>query len=99
LKKYVAILHANGIQSHIYAAGDKAVRIPLDTIEYTKTQHPENEETDPRQHSAHLQLANKNDYERFKILNVCGHFSPVRCWYDSDIKVIDTYLGPERAKA
>jgi len=98
LKKYVAILHANGIQSHFHTVGDKAVRIALDAIEYAKTQHPGSEETDPRHYLAHLQLVNKNDYERFKRLNVCGNFSPVWCWYDSNVKVTDTYLGPERAK-
>ena len=96
LKKYVAILHANGIQSHFHTVGDKAVRIALDAIEYAKSQC--SKEYDPRHYLAHLQLINPKDYERFQRLNVSGNFSPVWCWYDSNVKVTDTYLGPERSK-
>ena len=99
LNEHVAKLHANGIQAHFHAIGDRAVRMALDAVEYAKKKAGENTNIkDPRHYIAHNQIVKERDYKRFKELGVHTSFSPVWFCTDSESEEVDKLLGFPRAR-
>lgn len=73
LNTTVANLNKNGIQAHIHAIGDAAVRSALDAIEYAKKNTPDG---DYRNSMTHLQLIAPEDLSRFGALDVLAVVQP-----------------------
>ncbi|EID16248.1 amidohydrolase [Mycolicibacterium phlei] len=85
-----------GLQIHIHAIGDAAVRQALDAIEYvTKTNPPR----DRRPVIAHCQLVDEADLNRFAELGVTPNMQPLWAQLDALMTVLTIpRLGPERAE-
>ena len=84
-----------GLQIHIHAIGDAAVRQALDAIEYVVRR---NGERDRRPVIAHVQLADDADIGRFAQLGVIPNMQPLWAQMDALMTVLTIpRLGPERA--
>jgi predicted amidohydrolase YtcJ len=84
-----------GLQIHIHAIGDAAVRQALDAIEYTVQQ---NGSRDRRPVIAHVQLVDDDDLERFAALGVIPCMQPLWAQEDALMNVLTVpRLGRERA--
>ncbi|MGH3644875.1 MAG: amidohydrolase, partial [Mycobacterium sp.] len=84
-----------GLQIHIHAIGDAAVRQALDAIEYTVAQ---NGPRDRRPVIAHVQLVDDADLERFATLGVIPCMQPLWAQEDALMNVLTVpRLGRERA--
>lgn len=96
LDSIVTELDAAGLQIHIHAIGDRAVRTALDAFEAARRA---NGETDNRHHIAHLQLVDPGDYRRFAALDVTANFQAVWAFPDDYILNINLpQVGPERVE-
>jgi hypothetical protein len=85
---------AMGLQVHMHAIGDGAVRAGLDAIAAARRT---NGATDNRHHIAHLQLAHPADLPRFAALGVSANFQALWAYPDSWIMEINLpVVGPER---
>ena len=94
LNDLVARLDADGIQVHMHAIGDRAVRTALDALEEARKR---NGSSDNRHHIAHLQLIDSADHARFAELNVSANFQAM--WAFPDEYITDVNLpavGQER---
>lgn len=76
-----------GIQVHVHAIGDAAVREALDAFQAAREA---NGVTDNRHHIAHLQLIHPDDYPRFAELGVAADFQTVWAFPDEYIVDINT---------
>ena len=95
LAKAAAAVDALGLQIHIHAIGDAAVRQALDAIEYTVEQ---NGPRDRRPVIAHVQLVDDDDLERFAALGVIPCMQPLWAQEDALMNVLTVpRLGRERA--
>jgi hypothetical protein len=74
LREAVAQLDAQGLQIHIHAIGDGAVRAALDAFEHARNV---NGDLKNRHHIAHLQLVHPDDQPRFARLGVAANFQPL----------------------
>ena len=84
-----------GLQIHIHAIGDAAVRQALDAIEYVQ-QH--NGSRDRRPVIAHVQLVDPTDIGRFAALGVIPNMQPLWAQMDALMTVLTIpRLGVERA--
>ena len=84
-----------GLQIHIHAIGDAAVRQALDAIEYVVDT---NGERDRRPVIAHVQLVDDDDLERFAALGVIPCMQPLWAQEDALMNVLTVpRLGRERA--
>ena len=84
-----------GLQIHIHAIGDAAVRQALDAIEYAVTC---NGPRDRRPVIAHVQLVDGADMERFATLGVIPNMQPLWAQEDALMTVLTIpRLGRERA--
>jgi predicted amidohydrolase YtcJ len=84
-----------GLQIHIHAIGDAAVRQALDAIEYVQ-QH--NGSRDRRPVIAHVQLVDEADIGRFAALGVIPNMQPLWAQMDALMTVLTIpRLGVERA--
>ncbi|HTY26998.1 MAG TPA: amidohydrolase [Mycobacterium sp.] len=84
-----------GLQIHIHAIGDAAVRQALDAIEYVQ-QH--NGTRDRRPVIAHVQLVDQADIGRFAALGVIPNMQPLWAQMDALMTVLTIpRLGVERA--
>ena len=84
-----------GLQIHIHAIGDAAVRQALDAIEYV-VRH--NGPRDRRPVIAHAQLVDDADMERFAALKVIPNMQPLWAQLDALMMVLTVpRLGAERA--
>ena len=84
-----------GLQIHIHAIGDAAVRQALDAIEYVQAC---NGIRDRRPVIAHVQLVDQVDIERFAALNVIPNMQPLWAQMDALMTVLTIpRLGAERA--
>ena len=84
-----------GLQVHIHAIGDAAVRQALDAIEYVVAR---NGKRDRRPVIAHVQLADDADIGRFAQLGVIPNMQPLWAQMDALMTVLTIpRLGPERA--
>ena len=91
----VTLLDAAGLQVHVHAIGDRAVREALDAVEVARTA---NGWSDARHHVAHLQLVHPHDIPRFRQLGVTATMQPL--WAANDAQMRDLtlpFLGQPRA--
>jgi len=90
----VVDMDRRGIQVHVHAIGDAAVREALDAFQAAREA---NGVTDNRHHIAHLQLIDPADYARFADLGVTADFQAVWAYPDEYIVDINTaQVGQER---
>jgi predicted amidohydrolase YtcJ len=90
----VTALDAAGLQVHMHAIGDAAVRSALDAIEAARQA---NGPSDLRHHIAHIQLIHPTDLPRFAALGATGNMQPIWACHEPtmDQRTIP-FLGPER---
>ncbi len=96
LQAMVTDLDARGIQVHMHAIGDRAVRAGLDAVAAAREA---NGPTDSRHHICHLQLVHPEDYPRFGALGVLANFQAL--WAYPDAYITDVNLpavGPARVE-
>jgi predicted amidohydrolase YtcJ len=83
-----------GLQVHMHAIGDAAVRAGLDAFAAARAK---NGPSDHRHHISHLQLIDPADIPRFKELGVTANFQSFWAWPDDYIlKLNMPQVGPER---
>lgn len=83
-----------GLDVHVHATGDRAVRTALDAVAYARTQVPG---ADFRPAIAHNETVDPADYARFQALDVIASFSfqwAQRAPYS--VGETENHLGPER---
>src|SRR5215475_7729534 len=73
LNELVSQLDRHGLQIHMHAIGDRAVRAGLDALAAARLA---NGPSDNRHHIAHLQLVAAADIPRFRALGVIANFQP-----------------------
>jgi len=94
LRDTVIDLDARGIQVHMHAIGDRAVRAGLDAVEAAREA---NGPRDNRHHICHLQLVHPDDYARFGELGVVANFQAFWAYPDAYITDINLpAVGEER---
>jgi predicted amidohydrolase YtcJ len=96
LEELFAALDRQGLQIHIHAIGDAAVRMALDALAYARKQ---NGQRDGRHLITHLHVVDAADIQRFGGLDVIGVPQPFwhvkgDYFYELEVK----YLGRERAE-
>ncbi|EAQ97938.2 amidohydrolase [Congregibacter litoralis] len=89
-KEVVAGAAGQGIDVHLHAIGDGAVRMALDLVEYARA---EQENSTSRFTICHAQVVNPADVPRFGELDVIVQSTPT--WYAYD-DIALAYLGEER---
>jgi predicted amidohydrolase YtcJ len=85
-----------GLQVHMHAIGDRAVRSGLDAIEAARAA---NGDLDNRHHISHLQMIQVDDIERFSRLNASANFQAL--WAEPDDWIMELnlpVLGEERVQ-
>lgn len=94
LREAVITLDRAGLQVHMHAIGDAAVRSALDAIEAARRA---NGPSDLRHHIAHIQLIHPSDLPRFATLGATGNMQPIWACHEPtmDQRTIP-FLGPER---
>jgi len=96
LKQAVTRFDAMGLQIHMHAIGDLAVREGLDAIEAARKA---NGDTGNRHHITHLQLVHADDIPRFDELGVAATFQALWAYPDAWIMEINLpVVGPERVE-
>ena len=96
LNAAVTRFDAMGLQVHMHAIGDAAVRAGLDAF---ATARAANGVKDNRHHISHLQLIDPADIPRFKELGVTANFQAFWAWPDDYIMKLNMpQVGPERIK-
>jgi predicted amidohydrolase YtcJ len=96
LEAMVGALDRGGLDVHIHAIGDRAIRASLDAFAAAAAANPARD----RRHSiAHLQLIDPADVERFAGLGVIADFQPLWAYADRYItELTEPFLGPERSR-
>lgn len=96
LNRLVARIDRAGLQVHIHAIGDRAIRASLDALDYARAR---NGARDSRHHIAHIELFDPADIPRFRRLGVVANFQPLWAYADSYITdLTEPVLGPERSR-
>jgi predicted amidohydrolase YtcJ len=95
LREAVIALDRAGLQGHMHAIGDAAVRSALDAIEAAREA---NGASDLRHHIAHIQLVHPDDLPRFGQLDVSANMQPIWACHEPtmDERTIP-FIGPERS--
>jgi len=94
LNRLVTHFDAEGIQVHMHAIGDGAVREGLDAVQAALEA---NGQRDNRHHITHLQLVHPDDYPRFAQLNVTANFQALWAYPDTWIMKLNLpVVGQER---
>ncbi len=91
LKKMVVDRDAAGFQIALHAIGDRANRVALDAFEAALKI---NKRRNARHKIEHAQFVHRNDFARFKELDVIASMQP--CHLLADMRWAPTILGPER---
>ena len=94
LAEAAAAVDALGLQLHVHAIGDAAVRAALDAVEHVAAV---NGPRDRRPVIAHTQVVHPDDLSRFAVLGVVANFEPL--WAQRDALMDDLTaprLGDER---
>lgn len=86
----MALAVAGNTDIHLHAIGDAAVRMALDLVQYSRSEHPD---STSRFTICHAQMVNPADAPRFGELDVIVQSTPT--WYAFD-DIALAYLGPER---
>jgi predicted amidohydrolase YtcJ len=95
LNATLTLLDKAGMQGHMHAIGDEAVRFSLNAVAAARQA---NGEHDMRHTIAHLELVDEADVPRFRELNVVADFQPFWCIRDEYIKdLTEPVLGPQRS--
>lgn len=95
LKQAVKMINSEGLQVHVHAIGDAAVKNTLDAYEYARGEVP----GDFRNAITHLQLVAREDLERFKELGVVASVQPYWHFKEPDWwEVVDYPFLGERAE-
>ncbi len=95
LTEAVTALHAEGVQVHVHALGDRAVREALDAIEAAQRAAPGR---DLRHHLAHLQVVHPDDVPRFGALGVAANIQPLWAAHEPQMDELTIpFLGERRA--
>ena len=85
-----------GLQIHVHAIGDQAVRMALNAFAAARQA---NGRTDNRHHIVHLQLIHPDDVGRFAELDVTATFQALWAWPDYWITELNLpVVGPERVE-
>jgi len=96
LNSAVTRFDAMGLQVHMHAIGDRALRAGLDAIAAARRH---NGPSDNRHHIAHLQLIHVDDIERFRDLDTTANFQALWAWPDAWIMELNLpVLGQERVQ-
>jgi len=96
LNAAVTRFDAMGLQVHMHAIGDWAVRAGLDAIEAARKL---NGRTDNRHHISHLQLIHIDDIDRFAKLDTAANFQALWAFPDEWIMELNLpVLGEERVQ-
>lgn len=94
LDEYVSRIDEMGMQVHIHAIGDAAVRMALDAFEAARGA---NGVTDNRHHMTHLQLITDQDLPRFGELDIGATFQTLWAYPDAAALELDIpMIGEER---
>jgi predicted amidohydrolase YtcJ len=95
LREAVIALDRVGLQAHMHAIGDAAVRSALDAVEAARKA---NGQSDLRHHNAHVQLIHPDDLHRFRDLEVTANMQPIWACHEPtmDDRTIP-FIGPERS--
>ncbi len=86
LAALVIDLDRRGIQVHMHAIGDRAVRVALDAVAAARKA---NRPSDNRHHIAHLQLVDPSDRPRFAQLGVIANFQALWAFPDQYITEVN----------
>ncbi|MEZ4417653.1 MAG: amidohydrolase [Gemmatimonadota bacterium] len=96
LDSIVTRLDGAGMQVHMHAIGDRAIRMGLDALESARRV---NGVRDSRHHLAHIQLFAPEDLPRFAQLGAVANFQPLWSFADSYMtELTEPRLGPERSR-
>jgi predicted amidohydrolase YtcJ len=96
LKATMAAFDRLGLQIHVHAIGDAAIREGLDAIETLPTADGVR---DRRPLFAHLEVIDPGDVPRFATLGVYADFQPLWAYPDSYIRDATwPFIGPERSE-
>ncbi len=94
MRTIVLALDKAGLQVHVHAIGDRAVRTALDAFQNARAVNGTN---DNRHQIAHLELVDWHDLTRFRELGVCANFQPYWAFADPYItKCTVPVLGASR---
>ncbi len=97
LKRTVECLVSEGVQVHVHAIGDRAVRTALDAFEHSQN---ESRKGDLRHHIAHLEMVTSKDIPRFRRLSVSPNVQAFWAQRDSYIRdLTEPRLGEERSSS
>jgi len=95
LRDWITRLDKKGLQVHVHAIGDAAVRGTLDAMEAARRKNGPG----PRHQIAHLELVDPADFPRFRELGVAADFQALWAYADSYItELTEPVLGPERSR-
>lgn len=95
VNEYFTRLDAMGLQVHVHAIGDAAIRQALDGFEFMRQK---NGPSDNRHHITHLQLIHPDDRPRFGELGIGATFQSLWAYPDDAAMELDVpILGEERA--
>ena len=96
LRDLVTRFDAQGLQVHVHAIGDAAVRTALDAFEAARAANGPN---DHRHNIAHLQLVHPDDVPRFAELDVIANFQSVWAYPDEYVTELNLpVIGEERMR-
>ena len=96
LNEAVTRFDAMGLQVHMHAIGDRAVRVGLDAIEAAREA---NGPGDNRHHISHLQMIHVDDIERFAALDTAANFQAAWAYPDEWIMELNLpVVGVERVQ-
>jgi predicted amidohydrolase YtcJ len=96
LNAAVTRFDAMGLQVHMHAIGDRAVRAGLDAIAAARQA---NGPSDNRHHISHLQMIHVDDIERFAALDTAANFQALWAYPDDWIMELNLpVLGEERVQ-
>jgi predicted amidohydrolase YtcJ len=96
LKDLAVALDREGVQIHVHAIGDRAIRMTLDAFAYVRTR---NGAHDARHSITHLQLIDPDDVPRFRDLGVIANFQAL--WANGDeylTRLTEPALGRLRSR-
>jgi predicted amidohydrolase YtcJ len=89
-------LDREGLQTHLHAVGDRAVRMALDALAQARQV---NGVKDSRHIVTHLHLVHPQDARRFRQLGVVANFQPVMAFAnDYNSKLVEPLVGPQRSQ-
>jgi hypothetical protein len=96
LTEAVVALDRAGLQIHVHAIGDRAIRVTLDAVEAARRA---NGPRDRRPTLAHIELFDPAEVPRFRTLGAVASFQPLWAWSDPYIRdLTEPQLGPERSR-